>query len=162
MALRLRLSRAERQRIGKRHTVSAEAYQLYLRGRYFLNNRTGDALKNARTLFERAVAEDPRYALAHAGLADCCSLIAVSLRAASSGSLIEHGRAAALTALQLDESLADGHASLAFIKFRSSGTVSAEANLRGALTSIRAMPPRDSGARCFSRPARASMRRSIK
>ena len=118
MALRLRLSRAERQRLGKRHTVSAEAYQLYLRGRYFLNNRTGDALKNARTLFERAVAEDPRYALAHAGLADCCSLIAVSLRAASSGSLIEHGRAAALTALQLDENLADGHASLAFIKFR--------------------------------------------
>ena len=84
----------------------------------FLNNRTGDALKHARTLFERAVAEDPRYALAHAGLADCCSLIAVSLRAASSRSLVEYGRAAALTALQLDDSLAEGHASLAFIKFR--------------------------------------------
>ena len=118
IALRLRLSRAERQRLGRRHTFSAEAYQLYLRGRYFLNNRTGDALKHARTLFERAVVEDPRYALAHAGLADCCSLIAVSLRAASSRSLIEYGRAAALTALQLDDSLAEGHASLAFIKFR--------------------------------------------
>ena len=58
------------------------------------------------------------FALAHAGLADCCSLIAVSLRASSSASLIAHGRTAALTALQLDESLADGHASLAFIKFR--------------------------------------------
>jgi serine/threonine-protein kinase len=118
MALRLRLSRAERQRLGKRHTVNADAYQLYLRGRYFLNNRTGEALKSARTLFERAVAEDPRFALAHAGLADCCSLLAVSLRAASGASLIAHGRTAALTALQLDESLADGHASLAFIKFR--------------------------------------------
>jgi serine/threonine-protein kinase len=118
VALRLRLSRAERQRLGKRHTINADAYQLYLRGRYLLNNRTGDALKNARALFERAVAEDPRYALAHAGLADCCSLIAVSLRAASSGSLVERGRAAALTALELDESLAEGHASLAFIKFR--------------------------------------------
>ena len=117
-ALRVRLSRAERQRLGKRHTVNADAYQLYLRGRYFLNNRTGEALKSARTLFERAVAEDPRFALAHAGLADCCSLIAVSLRAVSSASLIAHGRTAALTALQLDESLADGHASLAFIKFR--------------------------------------------
>ncbi len=116
--MRVRLSRAERQRLGKRHTVNADAYQLYLRGRYFLNIRTGEALKSARTLFERAVAEDPRYALAHAGLADCCSLIAVSLRAVSSASLIAHGRAAALTALQLDESLADGHASLAFIKFR--------------------------------------------
>jgi len=118
VALRLRLSRAERQRLGRRHTVNADAYQLYLRGRFFLNNRTGDSLRHARALFERAVAADPRYALAHAGLADCCSLIAVSLRAASSGSLIEHGRAAARTALELDESLADGHASLAFIKFR--------------------------------------------
>jgi TolB-like protein len=52
-ALRLRLSRDERKRLGKRHTVNAEAYQLYLRGRYFLNARTGDSLKNARALFER-------------------------------------------------------------------------------------------------------------
>jgi tetratricopeptide (TPR) repeat protein len=102
----------------RRRSRRVESLAVYLRGRYFLNNRTGDALKNARTLFERAVAEDPGYALAHAGLADCCSLIAVSLRTASSGGLIEHARAAALTALTLDESLADGHASLAFIKFR--------------------------------------------
>ena len=96
-ALRLRLSRDERKRLGKRHTVNAEAYQLYLRGRYFLNIRTGDALKTARTLFERAVAEDPDYALAHAGLADCCALIAVSLRGASGTGLIEQARAAAQT-----------------------------------------------------------------
>ena len=95
-ALRLRLSSDEKKRLVKRHTVSAEAYQLYLRGRYFLNTRTGDALKNARTLFERAVAEDPGYALAHAGLADCCSLIAVSQRAASGATLIEQARAPAL------------------------------------------------------------------
>jgi TolB-like protein len=48
-ALRLRLSRDERKRLGKRHTVNAEAYQLYLRGRYFLNLRTGDSLKSARS-----------------------------------------------------------------------------------------------------------------
>jgi serine/threonine-protein kinase len=117
-ALRLRLSRDERKRLGKRHTVNAEAYQLYLRGRYFLNIRTGDALKSARALFERAVAEDPDYALAHAGLADCCSLLAVSLRAASGGTLIDQARTAALKAQQLDEGLAEGHASLAFVKFR--------------------------------------------
>jgi serine/threonine protein kinase/Tfp pilus assembly protein PilF len=117
-ALRLRLSRDEVKRLGKRHTINAEAYQLYLRGRYFLNNRTGDSLKNAQTLFERAIAEDPAYALAHAGLADCCALIAVSLRAASVGSLVEYARGAALKALQLDEGLAEGHASMAFIKFR--------------------------------------------
>ena len=57
-ALRLRLSRNQRKRLGKQHTANADAYQLYLRGRYFLNDRTGDALKLARTLFERAVAED--------------------------------------------------------------------------------------------------------
>ena len=117
-ALRLRLSRKERKRLGKQHTANADAYQLYLRGRYFLNDRTGDALKLARTLFERAVAEDSRYALAHAGLADCCSLIAVSLRASSGSTLIEQARAAAFKALQLDEGLAEAHASLAFIKFR--------------------------------------------
>jgi eukaryotic-like serine/threonine-protein kinase len=117
-ALRLRLSRDEAKRLGKRHTINAEAYQLYLRGRYFLNNRTGDSLRNAQTLFERAIAEDPRYALAHAGLADCCALIAVSLRAASVSTLVEYARGAALNALRLDEGLAEGHASMAFIKFR--------------------------------------------
>jgi serine/threonine protein kinase/tetratricopeptide (TPR) repeat protein len=117
-ALRLRLTRDQRQRLVDPHTASAEAYQLYLRGRYLLNNRTGSALTQARTLFERAVVEDPRYALAHAGLADCCSLLAINYRATSSGALIEQGRAAAMTALRLNESLAAGHASLAFIKFR--------------------------------------------
>ena len=116
--LRVRLSRSEKKRLGKRHTVSPEAYQLYLRGRYFLNVRTGDALRSARTLFERAVAQDPGYALAHAGLADCCSLLAVSLRGSSGTSLIEAARAAALRGLRLDESLAEAHASLAFIRFR--------------------------------------------
>jgi serine/threonine-protein kinase len=117
-ALRLRLSRDEKKRLGKRHTASAEAYQLYLRGRYFLNSRTGDALRDARVLFERAVTEDPRFALAHAGLADCCSLIAVSQRAHSGATLIEQARTAALEALRLDDGLAEAHASLAFIKFR--------------------------------------------
>jgi serine/threonine-protein kinase len=117
-ALRLRLSRDEKKRLGKRHTANAEAYQLYLRGRYFLNTRTGDALRSARALFERAVSEDPQYALAHAGLADCCSLIAVSQRAASGAALVEQARAAALEALRLDDGLAEAHASLAFIRFR--------------------------------------------
>ena len=57
----------------------------------------------ARTFFERAVAQDPGYALAHAGLADCCSLLAVSLRGSSGTSLIEAARAAALRGLRLDD-----------------------------------------------------------
>jgi serine/threonine-protein kinase len=117
-ALRVRLTGDERRRLEKRHTTSAEAFQLYLRGRYFLNNRTGDALRQARALFERAVAEDPSYALAYAGLADCCSLTAVAFRGPSVVGLIEQGRTAAKKSLELDPALAEGHASLAFISFR--------------------------------------------
>jgi eukaryotic-like serine/threonine-protein kinase len=117
-ALKLRLTRDEKKRLRKRHTGSAEAYQLYLRGRYFVNRRTLDCLKEARELFQRAVAVDPSYALAHAGLADCCSLIGVSLATPSFGAVIEEARAAAQRALALDDGLAEGHSSLAFIKFR--------------------------------------------
>jgi serine/threonine protein kinase/Tfp pilus assembly protein PilF len=117
-ALRVRMSRDEAKRLRKRYTVNPEAYQLYLRGRYFLNARTGDSLRHAQTLFEGAIVEDPKYALAHAGLADCCALIAVSLRAASVGTLVEYARGAAMNALRLDDGMAEGHASMAFIKFR--------------------------------------------
>jgi serine/threonine-protein kinase len=117
-ALRLRLTRDEKSRLVKPHTVNAVAYQAYLRGRYFLNQRTVDAVREARHLLERAVAEDPRYALAYAGLADCCSLLAVSYRTPSLTGLIEQARTAAQTALSLDEGLAEAHASVAFIKFR--------------------------------------------
>ncbi len=117
-ALRLRLTRDERKRLSKRHTVNAEAYQLYLRGRYFLNKRTGEALAEARGLFERAVREDPTYALAYAGLADCCALIATSNRTSSIATLVDQARTAAASALEQDSELAEGHASLAFIKFR--------------------------------------------
>ena len=117
-ALRIRLTRDEKSRVVKRHTANADAYQAYLRGRYFVNQRTVDALREGRALFERAVAEDPKYALAYAGLADCCSLLAVSYRTPSLSGLVEQARTAAQTALALDDGLAEGHASLAFIKFR--------------------------------------------
>jgi eukaryotic-like serine/threonine-protein kinase len=117
-ALRLRLTRDQKKRLTKRHTASAAAYQLYLRGRYLSNKRTGHALKEAQGIFERAVDEDPGYALAYAGLADCRSLLAVNLRPSTVGTTIRQAREAALKALELDKSLAEGHASLAFIKFR--------------------------------------------
>jgi eukaryotic-like serine/threonine-protein kinase len=117
-ALRLRLTPSERRRLAKQHTGSAEAYRLYMRGRYFLNHRTAEALKEARTLFERAVSEDSSYAMAFAGLADCCSLLAVTHRTSSGPLLIEEARGAASKALTLDESLAEAHASMAFIRFR--------------------------------------------
>ena len=117
-ALRLRLTRDQKRRLTKRHTVSATAYQQYLRGQYLSNMRTGHALLEAQQLFEGAVREDPGYALAYAGLADCRSLIAVNLRPSTVAVTIRQAREAASRALELDESLAEGHASLAFIKFR--------------------------------------------
>ena len=117
-ALRLRLTREQKKRLAKRHTANAAAYQLYLRGRYLANERTGRALTEAQVLLERAVGEDPGYALAYAGLADCRSLLAVSLRPSTVGATIRQAREAALKSLELDETLAEGHASLAFIKFR--------------------------------------------
>jgi serine/threonine-protein kinase len=117
-ALRLRLTRDQKRRLTKRHTVSASAYQQYLRGQYLSNMRTSNALLEAQQLFEGAVREDPDYALAYAGLADCRSLIAVNLRPSTVAVTIRQAREAASRALELDDTLAEGHASLAFIKFR--------------------------------------------
>jgi hypothetical protein len=69
--LHLRLSGDERRRLGKRHTGSAEAYQLYLRGRYFWNKRTRQGTIKAEECFRQAIEIDPTYALALTGLADC-------------------------------------------------------------------------------------------
>ena len=117
-ALSVRLTREQKQRLARRHTANASAYRLYLRGRYLCNQRTRSALEEAQVLLDRAVTEDPHYALAYAALADCCSLLAASLRPSSIGSTIRQAREAALKSLALDDGLAEGHASLAFIAFR--------------------------------------------
>ncbi len=70
-ALMLKLTGRERERLTKRHTESIEAYQAYLKGRYFWNKRTPHDLKKAVEHFQQAVAIDPNYALGYAGLADC-------------------------------------------------------------------------------------------
>ncbi|MGB0036152.1 MAG: winged helix-turn-helix domain-containing protein [Candidatus Acidiferrales bacterium] len=93
---------------------SYEAYDLYLRGRYFWNKRTADGFQRAVESFERAIAVDPGYARAHAGLADTYALMA-SYYVAPQSELIPKARAAALKALDLDENLAEAHASLALI-----------------------------------------------
>ncbi len=117
-ALSVRLTREQKQRLVRRHTDNAFAYRLYLRARYLCNQRTRPALEEAQALLEQAVAEDPGYALAYAALADCCSLLAASLRPSSSGPTIRKARDAAFKALALDSGLAEAHASLAFISFR--------------------------------------------
>ncbi len=68
--LRTRLSGADEQKLAKKYTENVEAYRLYLEGRFHWNKRTPEALKRAIQYFERAIALDPSYALAYAGLAD--------------------------------------------------------------------------------------------
>lgn len=72
--LHLRTTSEEQQRLGKHYTENAEAYQLYLKGRYYWNRRTADLLKKANEYFEQAIEKDPGYGLAYAGLAQSYAL----------------------------------------------------------------------------------------
>ena len=73
--LRVRLTGDQEKRVTKHFTENTEAYQSYLKGRYYWNKRTGDDIKKAIDYFNQAIAKDPRYALAYAGLADCYVVI---------------------------------------------------------------------------------------
>ncbi len=93
---------------------SYAAYDLYLQGRYFWNKRTPQGLQQAVECFKQAIAKDPDYARAYAGLADSLALMS-SYDVAPPSELMPKARAAALKALELDEKLAEAHASLALI-----------------------------------------------
>ena len=69
--LRLKLTGEQQQRLTQRDTTNPEAYQFYLRGRYYWNKRTSDNVTRAIEQFQQAADKDPNYALAYAGLADC-------------------------------------------------------------------------------------------
>jgi TolB-like protein/DNA-binding winged helix-turn-helix (wHTH) protein/Tfp pilus assembly protein PilF len=93
---------------------SYEAYDLYLEGRYFWNQRTEAGFKHAAEYFQQAIAKDPNYAQAYAGLADTFGLMSTWYMAPQ-GAFMPKARAAALKALELDETLAEAHTSLALI-----------------------------------------------
>src|SRR6185436_14312288 len=73
--LRLRLTGEEEMRLTKRYTENTEAYHLYLKGRYHWNKRSTEGLKKGIDFFEKAIEEDPSYAMAYAGLADTYALL---------------------------------------------------------------------------------------
>jgi serine/threonine-protein kinase len=109
--LRLKLSGAEQNRVTKHYTESPEAYQLYLKGRFYWNQRTGEALKKSIEYFNQAIEKDPSYALAYAGLADAYILLPY-YSAGSPQESFPKAKAAARKALELDETLAEAHTSL--------------------------------------------------
>lgn len=100
----------------KRHTEDVSAYNLYLKGRYSWSKRTAGALRRGVRFFEQAIAIDPTYALAYAGLADSYSLLGW-YRYLPSGEAFEKTRTAAQTAVEIDDSLAEAYTSLAYAEF---------------------------------------------
>ena len=105
----------DKKLLSKRYTVSRQAYQLYLRGRYHLNRRTASSLKPAMECFERAIKEDPGYALAHAGLAEDYNLCAWYGLLGSKEAL-ERDLQASLKAAAIEPELAETQAALGFAK----------------------------------------------
>lgn len=95
-------------------TVDPEAYEDYLKGRYYFNLRTVDALNRSVEYFRKAISKDPSYALGYSGLADTYALLGFRGRLPSK-EVLARAKAAALRAIELDDSLADPHASLAFV-----------------------------------------------
>jgi TolB-like protein len=113
-ALRVTLTPEAEQRIQKRPTESLAAYDLYLRGRYFWNRRSKDDFYRAIEHFEQAIAEDPGYAQAYAGLADTYNLLAVYWMLPPDEA-VPLARAAAERALELDPNVAEAYTCLAHI-----------------------------------------------
>ena len=112
--LQLKLSGADEQKLAKSYTENTEAYQFYLRGRFYWNRRTAENLKKAIEQFRAATDKDPKYALAYVGLADSYALMEFYAGTPAAENL-PLARAAAERALQIDPSLAEAHASLGLI-----------------------------------------------
>jgi TolB-like protein/Tfp pilus assembly protein PilF len=110
--LQAKLSGSERNAIAARPTENTEAYQLYLKGRFFWNKRTGQNLNKAADYFNQAIIADPKYALAYVGLADSYVLMPFYGAAAPQDCYLK-AKTAAQKALELDDSLAEAHTSLA-------------------------------------------------
>jgi TolB-like protein/Flp pilus assembly protein TadD len=115
--LQAKLTGAEQKAIATRPTENSEAHQLYLKGRYYWNKRGEEGLKKAAEYFERAIKADPNYAPAYAGMADSYALLGFhGYGALPPAEAVPKAKAAAEQALQIDETLAEAHTSLAFAK----------------------------------------------
>jgi eukaryotic-like serine/threonine-protein kinase len=111
--LKLRPTGEQQQRLSKRHTQNDEAYDLYIKGRFHLEMRTPDGIKKGMDYLQQAIAKDSNFAQAYAGLADAYIVEETSLRPAEA---MPKAKEAATTALQIDNTLAEAHTSLAAVK----------------------------------------------
>jgi eukaryotic-like serine/threonine-protein kinase len=112
--LRLKLSSAEQSRVGNLHTANGEAYELYLKGRFYWNKRTGESLKKSLEYFNQAIEKDPTYAPAYVGLADAYIVIPF-FSVGSPQDSYPKAKAAAKRALEIDDNLAEAHTAMAAV-----------------------------------------------
>lgn len=113
--LRLKLSENEKELLSRRYTQNSEVYHLYLKGRYFWNQRNVISINRAIEYFQQAVGIDPNYALAYAGLSDCHLSLFIS-GVSSPREAVRKAETTALKALEIDDSLGETHVSLANIR----------------------------------------------
>ena len=111
--LKPKMSGADEAKVMRTYTANPEAYQLYLKGKFFWNKRTGESLKQAAELYRQAIEKDPNYALAYSGLAETYVLFS-SYDVAPATDSMPQAKAAALRALAIDDSLAEAHTALGF------------------------------------------------
>ncbi|MGH9516386.1 MAG: winged helix-turn-helix domain-containing protein [Terriglobales bacterium] len=112
--IEISLTPKERVLLTNSHPVDSETYENYLKGRYYFNQRTEDAMRKSIGFFQQAINADPKYALAYSGLADAYAMLGFRGGVPSKEALSSAKRAA-MTAIQLDDNLPEPHASLAFI-----------------------------------------------
>jgi TolB-like protein/Tfp pilus assembly protein PilF len=115
-ALRIELVAGQDYMLVKRYTQDPDAYNLYLEGRLNWNRRTEEGLKESIEYFQKAIAKDPKFALAYAGIADAYSILG-RLGFARPAEVYPKAREAAEKALEIDDTLAESYISLAFIKY---------------------------------------------
>lgn len=114
ISAKLRLGPEETKRLGKRYTENTKAYQLYLKGRYLWNQFDREAVERGIKYFKQAIAADPNYALAYSGLADAYLRLAAMYLPPKE--LLPKAKINALKAVEMDETLAEAHASLGLVK----------------------------------------------
>jgi TolB-like protein/Flp pilus assembly protein TadD/predicted Ser/Thr protein kinase len=130
--LAVKLTSDQSALVAKHYTNNADAYQLYLKGRYYWDKRTPDGFRRAIEYFQQSIGLDPNYALAHVGIADCYGLFP-EYAVLPPKSAFPKARAAAMRALEIDDALAEAHASLANIKIFDLDFAGAESEFKRAI-----------------------------
>jgi adenylate cyclase len=116
--LKLKVS-GEEKGLAKHYTENNDAYQLYLKGRFYWNKRTEEGMRKSLEYYQQSIERDPNFALAYSGLADSYDLLGApdAAGAMPPAEAMPKAKAAALKALEIDDTLAEPHVSLAHVKY---------------------------------------------